>query len=226
MRPSSSRQQHQEAAIRQAERSRIARDLHDDLGGNLIAIKMAMAQLMARLPADAPLLAEKAGYIDALIDRTIDSVHRISEGLRPSVLDLGIVAALAWQAREFEQQTGIPVVMRVPDEHLALAPDYAGALFHIHQEALTNIARHAGATGVTVTLEREGDALTLSICDNGCGIDAADRLQARSLGLRGMNERAQALGGTLALSAAPGGGTMVTIKTSLAPPVVGARKQQ
>jgi two-component system sensor histidine kinase UhpB len=226
MRPSSPRQQHQEAAIRQAERSRIARDLHDDLGGNLIAIKMALAQLMTRLPADAPLLAEKAGYIDALVERTIDSVHRIAEGLRPSVLDLGIVAALAWQAREFKQQTGIPVVMRMPDEHLALAPDHADALFHIHQEALTNIARHAAATGVKVTLEREGDALTLSICDDGRGIDAADRLQAQSLGLRGMTERAQALGGTLALSAAPGGGTMLTINTSLAPPVVGARKQQ
>ena len=226
MRPSSPSQQHQEAAIRQAERSRIARDLHDDLGGNLIAIKMAMAQLIARLPADAPHLGEKAGYIDALVDRTIDSVHRISQGLRPSVLDLGIVAAIAWQAREFEQQTGIPVVMRMPDKNLRLAPDHAGALFHIYQEALTNIAKHAGATLVTVTLEREGDALTLSICDNGRGIGAADLLQAQSLGLRGMAERAQSLGGTLALSAAPGGGTMLTIKTSLAPPVVGAQKQQ
>jgi two-component system sensor histidine kinase UhpB len=226
MRPSSPRQHHQEDAIRQAERSRIARDLHDDLGGNLIAIKMALAQLMARLPADPPQLGEKAGYIDALVDRTIESVHRISADLRPSVLDPGIVAALAWQAREFERQTGIPVDMHMPDENLALGADHAEALFHLHQEALTNIARHAGATRVTVTLEEEGGAITLSICDNGRGIDAADRLRPQSFGLRGMRERVQALGGTLALSAAPGGGTMVTIKTSLAPPAVGAREQE
>jgi two-component system sensor histidine kinase UhpB len=226
MRPSSLRLPHQEEAIRQAERSRIARDLHDDLGGNLIAIKMALAQLMARLPADPPQLGEKAGYIDALVDRTIESVHRISAGLRPSVLDLGIVAALAWQAREFEQQTDIPVDMHMPDENLALEPDHANALFHIHQEALTNIAKHAGATRVTVTLQKEGDALTLAICDNGRGIDAPDRLKPESCGLPGMTERVQALGGTLALSAAPGGGTMVTIKTSLAPPAVRAREQE
>jgi len=199
------------------ERTRIARELHDDLGGNLTAIKMALAMLSARLPADQPALLEKAEYVDALVDRTIEAVHRISLDLRPSTLDLGIVAALEWQAREFEQQMGINVVMRCPDTDLALAPDHATALFRIFQEALTNIAKHAAATRVTVSLRRQRNQLTLSICDNGRGIQAADRLKPHSFGLRGMSERASALGGVLALSAAPGGGTMVTIKTRLAP---------
>jgi len=203
---------------RQDERARIARDLHDDLGGNLTAIKMALAVLAARLPPDQPGLIEKAGYLDDLVDRTIDAVHRISLDLRPPMLELGIVAALEWQARQFEQQTGITVHMRCPNQHLALGPEHASALLHIFQEALTNIAKHAGATRVTVALRRRHSVLTLSICDNGHGMAAADRLKPQSFGLRGMAERAHALGGTLALSPAPGGGTMVTVRIRLAPP--------
>ena len=199
------------------ERTRIAREIHDDLGGNLTAIKMALAMLAARLPADQPGLLEKADYVDDLVDRTIEAVHRISLDLRPTTLDLGIVAALQWQAREFEKQMGTAVIVRCPDQDLELEPDHASALFRIFQEALTNIAKHAGATRVTVSLRRQRNLLTLSICDNGRGIQAADRLKPQSFGLRGMSERASALGGTLALSAAPGGGTMVTIKTRLSP---------
>jgi len=199
------------------ERTRIAREIHDDLGGNLTAIKMALAMLSARLPQDQPDLIDKANYVDDLVDRTIEAVHRISLDLRPSTLDLGIVAALEWQAREFEKQMGIAVIMRCPDKDLELESDHASALFRIFQEALTNIAKHADATRVTVSLRRQRNLLTLSICDNGRGIQPADRLKPQSFGLRGMSERASALGGTLALSSAPGGGTMVTIKTRLAP---------
>jgi signal transduction histidine kinase len=199
------------------ERTRIAREIHDDLGGNLTAIKMALTMLSARLPQDQPDLIDKANYVDDLVDRTIEAVHRISLDLRPSTLDLGIVAALEWQAREFEKQMGIAVIMRCPDKDLELEPDHASALFRIFQEALTNIAKHADATRVTVSLRRQRNLLTLSICDNGRGIQPADRLKPQSFGLRGMSERASALGGTLALSSAPGGGTMVTIKTRLAP---------
>jgi len=208
------------------ERTRIAREIHDDLGGNLTAIKMALAMLSARLPPDQPALREKAEYVDDLVDRTIEAVHRISLDLRPTALDLGIVAALEWQAREFEKQMGIAVIMRCPEKDLALQPDHASALFRIFQEALTNIAKHAGATRVTVALRRQRNQLTLSICDNGRGIAALDRLKPQSFGLRGMSERASALGGTLALSAAPGGGTMVTIKTRLAPAAKARSVQQ
>lgn len=209
--------------VKEQERTRIAREIHDDLGGNLTAIKMALAMLSARLPDDQPALLEKAAYVDDLVDRTIEAVHRISLDLRPTMLDLGIVAALEWQAREFEKQMGIAVIMRCPDKDIELDPDHATALFRIFQEALTNIAKHAGATRVTVSLRRQRQHLTLSISDNGRGIVPADRLKPQSFGLRGMSERASALGGTLALSSAPGGGTMVTIKIRLAQPAAAAR---
>jgi signal transduction histidine kinase len=204
--------------VKEQERTRIAREIHDDLGGNLTAIKMALAMLASRLPTEAA-LTDKAAYLDGLVDRTIDAVHRISLDLRPPTLDLGIVAALEWQALEFEKQAGIACVFRSPNKDIELDPDHAAALFRIFQEALTNIAKHAAATRVTVTLRCERRHLLLSIRDNGRGILPADRLKPQSFGLRGMSERARALGGTLALSAAPGGGTMVAIKIRLATPV-------
>jgi two-component system sensor histidine kinase UhpB len=203
--------------VKEQERARIAREIHDDLGGNLTAIKMALSMLAARLPQEQPFLLEKAGYLDDLVDRTIEAVHRISLDLRPSTLDLGIVAALEWQAREFEKGSGVACIFRSAEREIELDPDHAAALFRIFQEALTNVAKHAGATRVTVTLRRQRQHLTLAICDNGRGIAPADRLKPHSFGLRGMSERARALGGTLTLSAAPGGGTMVTIKIRLAP---------
>jgi signal transduction histidine kinase len=203
--------------VKEQERTRIAREIHDDLGGNLTAIKMALAMLAARLPAGEA-LQDKAAYLDDLVDRTIDAVHRISLDLRPPMLDLGLVAALEWQAREFEKQAGIACVFRAPGKDIELDPDHATALFRIFQEALTNIAKHAGATRVSVALRVERRQLVLAIRDNGRGIQPADRLKPQSFGLRGMSERANALGGTLALSAAPGGGTMVTIRIRLASP--------
>lgn len=204
--------------VKEQERARIAREIHDDLGGNLTAIKMALSMLSSRLPSEQPALIEKAAYLDDLVDRTIEAVHRISLDLRPSTLDLGIVAALEWQAREFEKGSGVACIFRSAEREIELDPDHAAALFRIFQEALTNVAKHAGATRVTVTLRRQRQHLTLAICDNGRGIAPADRLKPASFGLRGMSERARALGGTLTLSAAPGGGTMVTIKIRLAPP--------
>jgi signal transduction histidine kinase len=202
--------------VKEQERARIAREIHDDLGGNLTAIKMALAVLTSRLPDD-PALAQKARYVDELVDRTIEAVHRISLDLRPPMLDLGIVAALEWQAREFATRVGIPCAFSSSDAEIALAPDLAAALFRIFQEALTNIAKHAAATQVTVDLRRDGGHLALAICDNGRGIAPADRIKPGSFGLRGMSERASALGGTFGLSPGPGGGTMVTVKIWLVP---------
>ena len=210
--------------VKEQERTRIAREIHDDLGGNLTAIKMALAMLVPRLPDDAS-LQERAAYLDHLVDRTIEAVHRISLDLRPSTLDLGIVAALEWQAREFEKQSGIACIFRSFDADIELAQDHASALFRIFQEALTNIAKHAGATRVTVSLRRQRQHLILSICDNGRGITPADRLKPQSFGLRGMGERATALGGTMTLSAAPGGGTMVTVKIRLAAPAAASNTE-
>jgi two-component system sensor histidine kinase UhpB len=205
-------------AVKEQERTRIAREIHDDLGGNLTAIKMAVAMLARRLPADQPQLLDKTNYVDSLVDRTIEAVHRISLDLRPPMLDFGIVAALEWQVKEFEKQIGIACRFVHDDVDIALSPDHAIALFRIFQEALTNIAKHAGASRVDITLERDGTHVSLRIIDDGNGIAPADRRKPGSFGLRSMSERARALGGTMTLSRAPGGGTMVAIKIELSPP--------
>jgi two-component system, NarL family, sensor histidine kinase UhpB len=203
--------------VKEQERTRIAREIHDELGGNLTAIKMALMMLTQRLPDDAA-LRERADYVDLLVDRTIDAIHRISLDLRPSMLDFGLVAALEWQSREFEKQNGISCAFSSNEKEIDLSLDHATALFRIFQEALTNIAKHARASKVTVRLLRSRQHVTLTIADNGVGVAQTDRSKPGSFGLRGMNERARALGGTMVLSQAPDGGTLVTIKIKLTSP--------
>ncbi len=198
--------------VKEQERTRIAREIHDELGGNLSAIKMALAMLAARLPEADAALQEKAAYVDALVDRSIDAVHRISVDLRPALLDLGLVAALEWQVQEFEKQAGVHATFSANAREIELDTDQASALFRIAQEALTNIAKHAHATRVTVKLARSRQHVSLKVTDNGSGIWQADRAKPESFGLRGMAERVRALDGTLALSHAPGGGTVVAVK--------------
>lgn len=200
--------------VKENERTRIAREIHDDVGGNLTAIKMAMALVKKRLPPDDAALAEKAAYVDTLVDRTIEAVHRISVDLRPGILDFGIVAAIEWQAREFEKQIGIPCEFASTKE-IDLPADQATALFRIFQEALTNIGKHANAGKVTVRLAVANRSVNLQITDNGCGIVATDRLKPKSFGIRGMVERASALGGQLSVSGASGGGTEVSLTMPL-----------
>jgi len=201
--------------VKEKERTRLARELHDDVGGNLTAIKMALALMKKRLPGDDPGLEEKANYVDALVDRTIEAIHRISADLRPSVLDFGIVAAIDWQAKEFEKQLGIPCEFTCNKKDIALHPDQATALFRIFQEALTNIGKHANASRVNVRLSRTNRHVRLVITDNGCGIEATDRLKPQSFGLRGMLERVNALGGQLSVTALEGGGTEVALRIPL-----------
>jgi two-component system, NarL family, sensor histidine kinase UhpB len=202
--------------VKEKERTRIAREIHDDLGGNLTAIKMAMALVARRLPQDNTELAEKADYVDALVDRTIEAVHRISVDLRPSILDFGIVAAIDWQAKEFEKQLGISCAFSTNKKDVELHADQATALFRIFQEALTNIGKHANADRVTVRLVRTNRSVRLEVGDNGRGIGATDRLKPKSFGIRGMVERTHALGGQLSVGNAAGGGTLVTVRIPLA----------
>jgi PAS domain S-box-containing protein len=204
--------------VKEKERTRIAREIHDDLGGNLTAIKMAMELMKRRLPPDDAALAERADYVDTLIDRTIEAVHRISMDLRPSILDFGIVAAIDWQAKEFEKQLGIPCEFSCNTKHIDLHPDQATALFRIFQEALTNIGKHANATRVNVRLARTNRSVRLEVRDNGRGIATTDPLKAKSFGIRGMVERASALGGQLSVTGAAGGGTEVLLRIPLVQP--------
>ena len=198
--------------LKELERTQIAREVHDDLGGNLTAIKMALALLANRLPANDTFLKEKAQYVDSLVDRTIESAHRIASDLRPSILDLGIIAALEWQTEEFEKQIGLPCKFSSTVKEIDLPTDQATAIFRIFQEALTNIAKHAKASKVTVKFAASKGGLSLKIIDNGKGIEAAERLKPQSFGIRGMTERAHSLGGKLIITPTEGGGSTVTIK--------------
>ncbi len=202
--------------VKEQERTRISREIHDDLGGNLTAIKMALALLAKRLPQDDAALIEKTQYVDSLVDRTIESIHRIAGDLRPGILDFGIVAAIDWQAREFEKQVGIPCVVTSNKKEIDLHLDQATALFRIFQEALTNISKHAGASRVKVNLSRTNRNIRLEISDDGRGMAAEDRIKPKSFGIRGMIERANALGGELTLQASPTGGCVVMIRIPLA----------
>ena len=201
--------------VKEQERTRIAREIHDDLGGNLTAIKMALMMLTQRLPADQPQLRERAGYVDALVDRTIEAVHRISLDLRPSMLDFGLVAALEWQGREFEKQNGIACAFASSEKEIELGarpcdgavPYFPGSADQYRQARQRQPGHGAPAAPRAQVL--------LTIADNGVRHRQADRLKPSSFGLRGMNERASALGGTMTLAQAPGGGTLVTIKIRL-----------
>ena len=200
--------------VKEEERTRIAREIHDDLGGNLTAIKMALALLKRRLPDDDA-MTDKADYVDSLVDRTIEAIHRISVDLRPSILDFGIVAAIDWQAREFEKQVGIPCQVLTNKKEIDLSDEQASALFRIFQESLTNISKHAKASRVTVKLTRSVRTIRLEISDNGRGIAARDQSKPKSFGIRGMIERANALGGSLTVTNVGSGGSTVAIRIPL-----------
>lgn len=202
-------------AVKEKERTRIAREIHDDIGGNLTAIKMALSLLARRLPADNTALTEKAAYADALVDRTIEAIHRISMDLRPALLDLGVVAAIEWQSLEFEKQLGIACEFASNVQELDLPPEQATALFRIFQEALTNISKHADATRVSVKLNAGAGNVRLEVADDGRGIAATDRLKTKSFGIRGMVERASALGGNLTVASGVDGGTVVALHIPL-----------
>jgi len=199
-------------AVREAERTRIAREIHDELGQALTALKIDLTWLRRRLPQPAPELAGKVDGMESILDDTAGAIQRIATELRPGVLDeLGLQAAIQWQAREFETRTGIACRVEVPAEQPAVDAGRATAAFRIFQESLTNVARHAGATRVLVRFTLSAEALELSVQDNGRGISEGALSDSRSLGLLGMRERATSLGGTVTITGERGRGTTLTL---------------
>lgn len=204
--------------IREEERTDIARELHDELGQALTALKMDLASLLVRLPKRSKKLQERVQAMTAEIDVTIKAVRRMSSQLRPGMLDdLGLGPSIEWYGQEFQTRTNIEVETTVPDQDLPLDQQRATALFRIFQETLTNVARHANATRVQATLEVEDDAVKLHIADNGQGIDLAQARVKRSLGLLGMRERAEMIQGTLEIQGEPGKGTTVMVRIPFQP---------
>jgi PAS domain S-box-containing protein len=198
-------------SVREAERRRIAHEIHDELGQALTAFKMDLAWVAGRLRADQPDLMEQVTSMLGRVDETVATVRRIATELRPSVLDnLGLVAAIEWQGSEFEKRTGIIVTLDLPPDTLELEEGRATTVFRMVQEALTNVARHSKATEAAVALELRDGTLQLQVKDNGRGITEDQSYGTSSLGLVGLRERALACGGTLSISGVPGQGTTIT----------------
>jgi len=200
-------------SVREEERAKIAREIHDDLGQALTGLKMDSAWVMKNLRPDQTALKDKLQAMGQLIDDTVRSVRRLSTELRPRILDdFGLVAALEWQAQEFENKTGIQCRFRSSLRETDLDPDRSVAIFRIFQEALTNVARHSGATKVKSALSKENRGLRLILRDNGRGISQEKISRTKSLGLVGMRERAILFGGELTIQGKPGKCTTVTLK--------------
>jgi len=203
-------------SVREQERLHLAREVHDDLGGNLTAIKIGLSWLMRHLPPGELNLYKRTAYLDKVANQTIDATHRIASSLRPPVLDFGIVSAIEWQLERFGQNTDIACEFSAPDQDIPLGPDIAIAVFRIAQEALTNVAKHAHATRVKVALARQADGLLLTVSDNGRGIQPGDsKNNGHGFGLLGMSERAAALGGELTVEPARRHGTQVSLRIPL-----------
>jgi len=194
------------------ERTRISREIHDELGQSLTALKFDLAATGNLVAAGQTELAEKTKSMILFVDSILTTVKKISRELRPGILDdLGLVAAIEWQAREFQERTKIPCEVVVVPEDITVDPERSTVIFRIFQETLTNISRHAGATNVEVTLGYRDGAATLEVRDNGRGITREEMSGSKSLGILGMRERARWWGGEVQFEGSPGAGTVVTV---------------
>jgi PAS domain S-box-containing protein len=204
-------------SVREEERARISREVHDELGQSLTAVKMDLAWLAGRLPPRNGAMLKRIRATGQLADSIIQSIRRISTELRPAVLDLGLAAAVEWQVQEFQARSGVQCTVRLLIREVVTS-NVSTAMFRIFQETLTNVGRHAKATRVEVVLQKQQDRLVLLIHDNGRGFDQADPSLSKSLGLLGMRERAAVLGGQVDISSAPRKGTTVAAWIPLSSP--------
>jgi PAS domain S-box-containing protein len=205
-------------SVREEERAKVAREIHDELGQVLTALKINLDWLERKLgvrdndPSLNPLL-DRVVESAEITDSAISSVQKIAWDLRPSSLDtLGLTTALGHEAQRFQQRTGITCQIKLPTDGLGLPPKAATTIFRIFQEAVTNVARHAQATEVRASLEAESDEVILQVEDNGRGIRPEELADAKSLGLLGMRERAAVLGGEVIIAAAQPKGTRVLLR--------------
>ena len=202
---------HLESA-REMERTRIARQIHDELGQALTALKMELHWCLRRLPKDNEELFEKAKTLPGLVDANVHLVQRISSELRPGLLDnLGLSAAMEWQTGQFQDRTGISCDIICEPNEIVLDHTRSTALFRIFQETLTNIIRHADATSVEIVLQEKDGAVELAVIDNGKGITEQEIADPKSFGLMGIKERVYSLGGIVTISGSKDKGTTVRV---------------
>ena len=205
----------QQEHVRETERQRISRDIHDDLGQNLLSLKIDLSLLHVCTTGAHPLITEKVDAMMGNLDRTIKSLRAIINDLRPVALETGLRAAIEWQLSEFSRMHSIRHNLQAEPGAFDIPADKErdAMIFRILQESLSNVARHAHATDVLVELQRCGSVLTVTVEDNGVGIPTP--LPTGGSGLAGMRERATAIGGRFAIDSRPGAGTIVTLSFPL-----------
>lgn len=203
--------------IKEEERKRIAREIHDEMGQNLLALRIDVSMLHARTAASHPRLHGKVETVLHNIDNTIKSVRAIINNLRPVVLDLGLHASFQWQIAEFQRRTGLACELFAKADELdqGLTEAQTTTLFRILQESLTNVARHANASCVIIALSRKEARLHMEIADDGVGMYPGDRRKSKSFGLLGIRERLSAIGGEMTVQSKPGEGTVLTLSIPL-----------
>jgi signal transduction histidine kinase len=203
---------------REEERKSIAREIHDELGQALTAIKLELSLLQEEVQHDATAATDRIESLKGRVDETIHTVKSIITKLRPGLLDdLGLTAAVEWQANDFQLHSGIVCEVSIKPEEMNINQEISTAMFRIFQETLTNITRHSGASHVIVHLQQENDTLELQVHDNGRGITSKEISDPKSFGLIGMCERAQYRNGIVKIEGTPGRGTVVTVRFPLQP---------
>ena len=202
-------------SVREEERARISRELHDELGQTLTALKMELGWLKERLPNEPDLLRTRVDRLMQIVDQSVIDLQRIATDLRPMILDeLGLVSAIQWLTQSFSTGSAVKVELSVDRNDLHYSKDVSTAAFRIAQEALTNIIRHSKATSARIVVSHAANDLQLDISDDGCGMDLTASKRER-LGLIGMAERARMLGGSMEIDTAPGRGTRICVRLPL-----------
>ncbi|EJN06890.1 sensor histidine kinase [Herbaspirillum sp. YR522] len=202
-----------EECIREQERARIARDLHDDLGAHLTGIGMALGQLRESLGAHEGV--RHAEYAQALLEQAHEGLHAIIDELRPPIVEFGLLDTLQWVARDFTRHSGLPCRVDAPTRLDGIDEFAVLVVLRIVREALSNIARHARARQVSLVVRRDGRGIRLQVADDGCGFDGAAPPRLGH-GLGNMRHRAQAVGGTLLTLSTPGQGTVIVLTLPVA----------
>ena len=201
--------------IKEEERKRISRDIHDDIGGSLTAIKIGINSIQLKLEDHQKALKENAFYLLSIVDATFDAVHKIVSDLRPNILELGIVEALSWQTKEFEKRVGIECHFSSNKQEITLDSNQEVALYRICQEAFSNISKYSQAKHVSLILNYLPEHIMMQIKDDGLGMKAGERFKKNAFGIEGMSERVLALDGEFNVNSDLTKGTIITMKLPL-----------
>jgi signal transduction histidine kinase len=195
------------------ERAAIAREVHDDVGGSLTAIKFDLAWIARH--SDSPEIQQRVAGALETVTSAIEASQRVMHNLRPAILEQGLVAALQWMTSRFERRTGVTCRFRTSHEQLQLPAGVPLVAYRAAQEALTNVTKHSQATRVDIDLTLAAGVLSLEVADNGRGLSQEDLAKARSFGIRGLHERARTVGGWVDLSSSPGSGVTLILSIPL-----------